>query len=105
MFYSDIYTVQVNNTVVLNDVLVSSISYYCYAHTLLLSHKLTYIFILYRELNKKESMWVEKQGEATSTVERIKYMQEELQNYKYVLRARFPYNPIDVSVSDRKTSL
>lgn len=37
---------------------------------------------LQRELSKQESMWVEKQGEATSTIERIKYMQEELQNYK-----------------------
>lgn len=37
---------------------------------------------LQKELSKQESMWVEKQGEATSTIERIKYMQEELQNYK-----------------------
>ncbi|KRT83892.1 hypothetical protein AMK59_4881 [Oryctes borbonicus] len=37
---------------------------------------------LQKELSKHESMWIEKQGEATSTVERIKYMQEELQNYK-----------------------
>ncbi|KAF5279185.1 hypothetical protein FQR65_LT03432 [Abscondita terminalis] len=37
---------------------------------------------LQKELNKQESMWIEKQGEATSTIERIKYMQEELQNYK-----------------------
>ncbi|GJQ84031.1 Tango1 [Trypoxylus dichotomus] len=37
---------------------------------------------LQKELSKHETMWIEKQGEATSTVERIKYMQEELQNYK-----------------------
>lgn len=41
-----------------------------------------YKLCLCRELSKQESMWVEKQGEATSTTERIKYMQEELQNCK-----------------------
>ncbi|XP_017768321.1 PREDICTED: transport and Golgi organization protein 1 isoform X2 [Nicrophorus vespilloides] len=35
-----------------------------------------------KELNKHESRWSEKQGEAVSTSERIKFMQEELQNYK-----------------------
>lgn len=30
---------------------------------------------------------MEKQGEATSTTERIKFMQSELQNYKYVIAA------------------
>lgn len=40
------------------------------------------ISLFFRELSKHESMWMEQQGEATSTVERIKYMQEELQNCK-----------------------
>ncbi|CAG9760629.1 unnamed protein product [Ceutorhynchus assimilis] len=35
-----------------------------------------------KELMKYESIWDAKEGEATSTTERIKYMQEELQNYK-----------------------
>lgn len=30
-------------------------------------------------------MWNEQKGEATSTIERIKYMQGELQNYKFVV--------------------
>ncbi|KAK9877016.1 hypothetical protein WA026_016043 [Henosepilachna vigintioctopunctata] len=37
---------------------------------------------LQRELSKYESMWSAKQGEATSTSERIKYLQSEVQNYK-----------------------
>lgn len=37
---------------------------------------------LQQEINEHESMWLQKQGEATSTVERIKWIQEELQNYK-----------------------
>ncbi|XP_066260466.1 transport and Golgi organization protein 1 isoform X2 [Euwallacea similis] len=35
-----------------------------------------------KEINKHESLWATKEGEATSTTERIRYMQEELQNYK-----------------------
>ncbi|XP_066156022.1 transport and Golgi organization protein 1-like [Euwallacea fornicatus] len=35
-----------------------------------------------KEINKYESLWATKEGEATSTTERIRYMQEELQNYK-----------------------
>ncbi|XP_076250516.1 transport and golgi organization 1 [Rhynchophorus ferrugineus] len=35
-----------------------------------------------KELSKYESLWAAKEGEATSTTERIKYMQEELQNFK-----------------------
>ncbi|KAL3270321.1 hypothetical protein HHI36_009372 [Cryptolaemus montrouzieri] len=37
---------------------------------------------LQKELTKYESMWSAKQGEATSTSERIKYLQSEVQNYK-----------------------
>lgn len=35
-----------------------------------------------KDISKYESLWAAKEGEATSTTERIKYMQEELQNYK-----------------------
>ncbi|XP_044755567.1 transport and Golgi organization protein 1 [Coccinella septempunctata] len=37
---------------------------------------------LQKELSKYENMWSTKQGEATSTSERIKYLQSEVQNYK-----------------------
>jgi chromosome segregation ATPase len=35
-----------------------------------------------KEISKHEALWAEKQGEATSTTERIKFMQEQLHNYK-----------------------
>lgn len=41
-----------------------------------------YFNILLREINENESKWMQKEGEATSTIERIKWIQEELQNYK-----------------------
>ncbi|XP_022900092.2 transport and Golgi organization protein 1 [Onthophagus taurus] len=37
---------------------------------------------LQKELAKQEALWQEKQGEATSSTERIRYIKEELQNYK-----------------------
>ncbi|KAL1490733.1 hypothetical protein ABEB36_013381 [Hypothenemus hampei] len=37
---------------------------------------------LQKEINKYELLWAAKEGEATSTSERIKYIQEDLQNYK-----------------------
>ncbi|CAH0554555.1 unnamed protein product [Brassicogethes aeneus] len=37
---------------------------------------------LQKEISRYESIWATKEGEATSTTERIKYIQEELQNYK-----------------------
>ncbi|XP_008197649.1 transport and Golgi organization protein 1 isoform X2 [Tribolium castaneum] len=35
-----------------------------------------------KEISKHEALWAEKEGEASSTSERIKFMQEQLQNYK-----------------------
>ncbi|XP_044271652.1 transport and Golgi organization protein 1-like [Tribolium madens] len=35
-----------------------------------------------KEISKHEALWAEKEGEASSTTERIKFMQEQLQNYK-----------------------
>ncbi|XP_050304419.1 transport and Golgi organization protein 1 isoform X5 [Anthonomus grandis grandis] len=37
---------------------------------------------LLKQISKYESLWAAKEGEATSTTERLRYMQEELQNYK-----------------------
>ncbi|XP_049823142.1 transport and Golgi organization protein 1 isoform X2 [Aethina tumida] len=37
---------------------------------------------LLKDINKYEAIWAAKEGEATSSNERIKYIQEELQNYK-----------------------
>lgn len=37
----------------------------------------------YRELSIKEALWMQQQGETTTTVERVKNMQEEIQQLKY----------------------
>ena len=43
------------------------------------------LFSYFRELSIKEAMWMKQQGETTSTVERVRDMQEEIQGLKYVL--------------------
>lgn len=42
------------------------------------------IFFLFcnRELSIKEALWMQQQGETTTTVERVKAMQEEIQQLK-----------------------
>lgn len=45
--------------------------------------KLIDLFALFcRELSIKEALWMQQQGETTSTVERIRSMQDEIQQLK-----------------------
>lgn len=37
---------------------------------------------IYRELSAKESLYLSKQGESASTVEKIELLQQEVQRYK-----------------------
>lgn len=46
-------------------------------------------FILHRELSLKEAIAMKQQGESTSTVERIKSLQNEIHELKYVALVKF----------------
>lgn len=41
------------------------------------------VCLSFRELSIKEALWMQQQGETTTTVERVKSMQEEIQQLKY----------------------
>lgn len=43
------------------------------------------VCLFFRELSIKEALWMQQQGETTTTVERVKSMQEEIQQLKYDL--------------------
>ena len=50
----------------------------CHALYQILINVLTF----FRELSVKEAMWMQQQGETTTTVEKIRHMQDEIQQLK-----------------------
>lgn len=50
---------------------------------------LSNIYSTYRELSVREAECMQQQGETTSTVEKIRSMQEEIQSLKWVFKNEF----------------
>lgn len=51
-------------------------------YTSLLFDFFIHVYLFFRELSAKESLFLSKQGESVSTVEKIELMQQEVQRYK-----------------------